>query len=158
MRKTKDYETIKVVSLKMVKENSVKYISSGEQITTKNQILNIVRPILQDSAIEKVIMIGVDTQNKPSVIHIQNGSVNQCSVYPQTIFKILLLSNCTNFFMIHNHPGNSLNASEGDWNITNVLLRASKLLDLNFLDHIIVNANLSDNISLRDSYRWDKNL
>lgn len=154
MRKTKDYETIKVVSLKMVKENSVKYISSGEQITTKNQILNIVRPILEDSAIERIIMIGVDTQNKPSVIHIQNGSVNQCAIYPQTLFKILLLSNCASFFIVHNHPSGSLIPSESDWKVTKSLKDAAKLFDITFIDHLIVNADLTKCTEMRSFARW----
>lgn len=147
----REQKSIKIVSLKMVQENRVKY---NTPITDKFSVKEICKPFLENAAIEKVVIIGLDAQNKPNVIHIFTGATEQCGVYPSTIMKILLLSNCLSFIMAHNHPAGSMSASGADKAFTKKLKEAGELLSINMLDSVIFNPDMSEMISLRENTEW----
>jgi DNA repair protein RadC len=146
-------KTIKLVSLKMVREQSVSYETEPLQnpLTNKNSVTQIAERYLKDSAIERFIVIGLNNSNKPNVVHIFDGSVNQCITSPGTIFKILLLSNCVSFIVAHNHPGDTLVGSSMDIRLSRKLKEASDLLEIRMLDSIIYNADCSLCTSLRET-------
>lgn len=146
----KNYATIKVVNLKMFRENTLKY----EVVSDKSIAINIAKPIFQNVAIERFCVIGLDNANTPTVIHINNGGISSCPVNPSTVFKILLLSNSAAFIIMHNHPSSTMIPSEQDWEITKRFKEVSKVLDIALLDHIIVNSDLTKSISLREFGRW----
>jgi DNA repair protein RadC len=143
--KNKTYKTVKMVSLKMVRENTVKY----SPIANSSDVHSICREVLLDSAVERFVIIGIDNGNKPVVIHIQDGSATSSPVFASTIFKILLLSNATRFFIAHNHPGGSHNFSEADFRSTEMLLKAGRLLEIGLLDHLLYFEDAS--ISMRST-------
>ena len=45
---------------------------------------------------------------------------------------------CNGFILAHNHPGNSLVASEPDIRLTERVKEAATLMDIKLFDHIIV--------------------
>jgi DNA repair protein RadC len=146
-------KTIKRVSLKMVREQSVSYETEPLQnpLTNKNSVTLIAEKFLKDSAIERFIVIGLDNNNIPSVVHVFDGGVNQCATYTGTIFKILLLANCVSFIVAHNHPGNTLVGSSMDIRLSRKLKEVSDLLEIKMLDSIIYNADCSLCTSLRET-------
>ena len=144
------YKICKIVSLKMIKEKSLKY----DIVTNPNDVISITKPLFEDSAVEKVVLVGLDTHNNPTVIYILTGSVNQCSVSIPTLMKVLLLANSTSAVLLHNHPADSLTPSQADWEITRRMKEACKLLEIYLQDHIIVNSDVSAHISLRTLSQW----
>jgi DNA repair protein RadC len=147
---SKNRTTVPIVSLRMVREQSVKYMP----MTVPADITQTIKPLLADSAVERLVVVGLDTQNRPTVIHITTGSTNQCSGFPSTILKIMLLANATAMILVHNHPGDTMRASECDWSFTKKMRCAAKTVDIDLLDSIIVNADCSDQISMRTNARW----
>lgn len=57
-----------------------------------------------------------------------------------------LLSGATGIFLAHNHPGGSMKPSRNDIAITKKMIAAAEVLDLRFLDHLIVNGELNSYI------------
>ena len=138
---------VKIVKLKMVREKSVKY---NKSISHAEDVAKMVRPMIKDSYREMVLVVGVDNSNTPTMIHVVSyGSPNQSPVYPASVFKPLLLSNSSGFIIIHNHPGSTLSPSSADREITNRLKELGKLLDIEILDHIILNSDCTDLYSMR---------
>ena len=83
---------------------------------------------------------------------ITEGTVNQCVVYPRVIIEKALKHGASAVILAHNHPGGCASASESDWQITERLHSAAKILEITLLDHIII---LPDKvISLKDQSRW----
>lgn len=80
------------------------------------------------------------------------GSTNGVTVNIKEVFQLALLTNATCIIVAHNHPSGKLKASESDKRITQKLMKASKLLDLTLLDHIIITSE--DFMSYSDS-RWE---
>lgn len=69
------------------------------------------------------------------------GTVNYSLVHPREIFKEAYLLGASALICIHNHPGGNPLPSEQDYNITNNLIEASKILGIKVLDHIIICKN-----------------
>ncbi len=58
-----------------------------------------------------------------------------------SLFKRILLSNANGFAIVHNHPSANPNPSNDDISLTNKIKEAAKLLDLRFIDHVIIAGN-----------------
>ena len=69
------------------------------------------------------------------------GTVNYSLVHPREIFKEAYLLGASAIICIHNHPGGNPLPSKQDYEITNNLIEASKILGVKLLDHIIICKN-----------------
>ena len=69
------------------------------------------------------------------------GTVNYSLVHPREIFKEAYLLGASAIICVHNHPGGNPLPSKQDFEITNNLIEASKILGVKFLDHIIITKN-----------------
>ncbi len=69
------------------------------------------------------------------------GTVNYSLVHPREIFKEAYLLGASAIICVHNHPGGNPIPSKQDYEITNNLIEASKILGVKFLDHVIICKN-----------------
>lgn len=53
----------------------------------------------------------------------------------------LCLNNCLRFIVVHNHPGSTLEASQGDKAVAQQFVELSRLTDFKILDCLIITAN-----------------
>ena len=96
---------------------------------------------------EVVMLICVNGQNKPiAVSQISHGTTNSSMLPMDNLFKRILLSGGVKFFLVHNHPSESLEPSQADITVTRRIVEASKLLGIEFLDHVIVTRNSSTSL------------
>jgi len=65
------------------------------------------------------------------------GLVNKTIVHPREVFADIIQDRAAAFAVAHNHPSGRLTPSLEDDEITTRLLKASEILGLHFLDHII---------------------
>ena len=65
------------------------------------------------------------------------GTLNITTVHPREIFREAFLLNAASFVIIHNHPSGDPLPSVPDIEITNQIEKISKIMGINFLDHII---------------------
>jgi DNA repair protein RadC len=94
---------------------------------------------LKDADQESLWVLGVDAKNKvrcKTMIHL--GGLDNCSVDPKIVFKRLIVSSSTSFILVHNHPSGNPEPSHDDIRLTTALKEGSKILDIKFLDHVIV--------------------
>ena len=104
---------------------------------------------------EYVAVLFLDNSNHiMATEEITEGTVNQCVVYPRVIIEKALKHGASAVILAHNHPGGCANASESDWQITERLYSAAKILEITLLDHIIILPNKV--ISLKDQSRWPR--
>jgi len=57
------------------------------------------------------------------------------------IISSALLSNVTRIAVAHNHPSGTLRPSGADRALTNKIMEAGKVLDIQLLDHIILTSD-----------------
>lgn len=126
-------------SIKLVRETTAQY--NNNNIKNITDIIKLVDNIedIKNNDVENAYIICLNNKNVPvNYSLIAKGTINASMIDPKTIFKTILLSNASAFIMIHNHPSGDPTPSKQDYEITNILEKASKLLDIKFLDHIVI--------------------
>lgn len=76
------------------------------------------------------------------------GNVSGSLVRVGELFKEAIKLNASGIIVVHNHPSGDYTPSPDDLHLTNEIVAAGKLLDIDVLDHIIVNRDSFT--SLRD--------
>ena len=118
---------VDIVSIKMVKEKSIKY--EKRKITSPSDAEILCRNFLDDSDREKLIAISLDTKNQPTNINVVSiGSLNSSIVHPREVFKLAILSNANSIIISHNHPSGDPTQSREDINITKRLKECGELI------------------------------
>jgi len=74
-------------------------------------------------------------------IDLFRGTLNQTSVYPREVVKLVLRHNAAAVVLAHNHPSGVREPSSSDEFITRDLRDALALIDVKVLDHFIVPAH-----------------
>lgn len=93
--------------------------------------------IIEYSEQFKVILL--NRANKVlGISSISNGGISCTIIDPKIIFAIALKAGASAIIMIHNHPSGNLMPSEADIKLTDKIVRAGKLLDINIHDHLII--------------------
>ena len=67
------------------------------------------------------------------------GGLNSATVDMKVLFRECFLMNCCSAFIVfHNHPSGDPAPSSADTNVTRKIREAARIIDLEFLDHIVV--------------------
>lgn len=91
---------------------------------------------------EQLRVILLNTRNHVlDVKTIYQGSLNSSQVRVGEIFKPAIKHNAAAIIVVHNHPSSDPSPSPQDIAITKAILQAGKLLDIQFLDHLIIGGN-----------------
>lgn len=72
------------------------------------------------------------------VLLISEGGVSGCTADPKQIFQGALKLNASGIVLCHNHPSGNMTPSPQDNALTARLKTASKVLEIELLDHIIL--------------------
>ena len=137
------------VRLKLTDKESV---FSREVIDTPEKAVSVLAPVLAELDREEVCVVNLDGKGRPinfSVVSI--GSVNTSFVTGRELYKSAILSNAAAMIMLHNHPSSDLKMSMSDRNITEKMMYAGILLDIDFYDHIIVAGRTGELFSMREN-------
>ena len=81
----------------------------------------------------------LDTRNKlirDEVIAI--GTLNASLAHPREIFHPAVDSHAAAILLVHNHPSGDPSPSKDDIELTKQVTKASKILDIEVLDHVII--------------------
>lgn len=81
----------------------------------------------------------VDTRNKlvrDEVIAI--GTLNASLAHPREVFHPAIESHAAAIILVHNHPSGDPSPSKDDIELTKQIYKASKILDIEILDHVII--------------------
>ena len=93
----------------------------------------------KDSDREQFLTICLDTRNNVLSIEITSiGTLTANLVHPREVFKTAVLQNAAGIIIAHNHPSGDATPSEDDIKITKNLFEASKIMDIQLLDHLVV--------------------
>ncbi len=66
------------------------------------------------------------------------GTISSASVHPREVVKEALRTNAAAVIISHNHPSGNLEPSAADQAMTQQLMAALKLVDVQVMDHVIV--------------------
>lgn len=69
------------------------------------------------------------------------GTVNRALIHPREVFADAVAEHASGIICCHNHPCDQCYPSDADIESTNILHKASSILGISFLDHIIITKN-----------------
>jgi DNA repair protein RadC len=69
------------------------------------------------------------------------GTVDSCFFHPRDIFRFACKSNASSLIIAHNHPSENAQPSIEDYRITKTVIKASRILSIPVVDHLIVTKN-----------------
>jgi len=92
----------------------------------------------------------LDAQLKPiRYIEQAMGTLGHASIYPREVVKTALRLNAAAVVMAHNHPSGNPEPSSADLAMTRQLKQALALVDVRFIDHIVVSATGTTSLAER---------
>ena len=89
--------------------------------------LEVVRVVLLDSRLRCITRLDVS-----------KGTVNESVAYPREILRPAITHPSFGFVLVHNHPSGLANPSAADLQFTKRIADGARILNINFLDHVIV--------------------
>jgi DNA repair protein RadC len=114
---------------------------------------DIVRLVQADMSVldhEQLWILLLDTKNRVVRIVPQYiGSLNQSTVRIAELFKAAIKENCAAIAVVHNHPSGDPTPSPEDVRVTQDLVEAGRLLDVEVVDHVIIGRGRTPWTSLR---------
>jgi len=88
---------------------------------------------------EVVRVVLLDVQHRCiTKVDISKGTVNESLAHPREIFRPAITHSAYGFVLVHNHSSGVASPSEADLQLTERLVSAAGILQINFLDHVIV--------------------
>ena len=88
---------------------------------------------------ESVVVVVMNTRLRPYAWHrVSLGTVNESHCHPREVFRPVLAAAAYGFALMHNHPSGDASPSRSDEAITRRMVEVSNLLQIRFIDHVIV--------------------
>jgi DNA repair protein RadC len=113
----------------------------GESLNSPQATKQYLQLLLAGHTREVFGMLFLDNQHRVIVFEeLFQGTIDGTSVYPRVVVEQALMHHAAAVIATHNHPAGVCKPSNADRQITKKLQDALALLDIRFLDHIIVSA------------------
>jgi len=130
--------SVPLYSVRLVRESSITFMHPAIKSAdiAYDFLCNIGLP---DKASEEFYALYLNTKNQIiGVEMISRGTLNASLVHPREVFKGALLANANSIMVAHNHPSGNTEPSNADIKVTELLVKAGELLDVQVLDHLVV--------------------
>jgi DNA repair protein RadC len=75
------------------------------------------------------------------ITNVYAGSLNAAVVRVGEVFREAVRANSASIIVVHNHPSGDPTPSPEDVHVTEMLVEAGRLLDIEVLDHLIIGRN-----------------
>jgi len=112
---------------------------SRQKMDSPQLIFELLGAEMRALAKESLRVVLLDT--KLQLIKVQEvsvGSLNESVAHPREVFQPALIHSAYAFILVHNHPSGDPSPSDADRRLTIRLSEASKLLQVQMLDHVII--------------------
>jgi DNA repair protein RadC len=145
MKELKSFKGLGIAKIAQIKASfelgkRVLIEKAQDQIFNSAQnVYNYFFPKLNGLKKEVFITALLDTKLKLiKEVKVSEGTLNHSVVHPREIFKEALRHSAYAVILIHNHPSGDPTPSKEDIEITKKLMKASEILEIPLLDHIII--------------------
>lgn len=112
------------------------------QVRSPADVANLL--MLEMGLLEQEHLRAVLLDTKNVVLRVANvyaGNLNTAVVRVGEVFREAIRSNCASIIVVHNHPSGDPTPSPEDVRVTEQLVEAGRLLDIEVLDHLVIGRN-----------------
>jgi DNA repair protein RadC len=109
------------------------------ELTHPDQIYRFMAPQMQSLKVESLRVLSLDSRLRCQQVHeVTTGSSNQTLAIVRDVLRPVLLNQCPNFAIVHNHPSGDPTPSQADLRFTEKIVEAAALMELQVTDHLII--------------------
>jgi DNA repair protein RadC len=139
-----------VVSFSVVRESAEEKAGTRPVLSEPTAVTALARQIIADDAKEHFWILMLNAQNRLVAGHeVSTGTLSASLVHPREVFgPALRVMGVSSLVLLHNHPSGDPVPSPEDLRLTRQLVDASKLLDLQIHDHVIIGNGTDAYVSL----------
>lgn len=146
LMKLKGIGQVKAVKIKCLAELSRRMSKErardGLSFNSPSSVAAYYMEELRHEKREKVLLVLLDSKGLVlKELTISMGTVNASLVSTREIFIEVLKAEAVGIVLLHNHPSGNPMPSDKDEEITSMIKKCAKLLDIKFVDHIIIGDN-----------------
>jgi len=128
-----------IAALEVGRRRSETEEKPAEFIRSSKDAWNLMRRHLVDLNHEEFWMLLVGRSSKVLGKElVSKGGLSNTIADPKIIFGTALQYQATGIILVHNHPSGNLKPSQSDIELTKKLTAASRLLEIQVLDHLII--------------------
>ncbi|MBI4233699.1 MAG: DNA repair protein RadC [Chloroflexi bacterium] len=108
-------------------------------IRSPQDVANLVQGEMAFLEQEHLRVVLLNTRNQVlGVQEVYVGNVGSAVLRPGEVFRPAVRENCPAVIVVHNHPSGDPTPSPDDVQVTQQLVQAGRLLDIELLDHVVV--------------------
>ena len=110
----------------------------NKKIQAARDIFEYMAGRIPDETKEHLFVLHLNTKNqiiKPELISV--GTLNAALIHPREVFKAAIKESSHAIILVHNHPSGDVEPSNADKQVTELLKKASALIQIDLLDHVI---------------------
>jgi DNA repair protein RadC len=141
-----------IAALELGRRRNLSMALKSNKITSSQEAFAMLSPVLSDKTTEEFWLLSLKKNLVKNIRNISKGGLDASLVDIRLLMKILLEEEATAFIVAHNHPSGSLVPSQSDKSLTQKIKEASNLLQIQFLDHLIIGNNdyysFADNLNM----------
>lgn len=121
--------------------NNEKFYTERKALTKPEAIYNLCKPMVYYQQ-EKLAVICLNIRMELiSKTEVFVGEISSVMIQPREIFKTAFIKNAYAFILVHNHPSGYCEASDDDIIATKAIADGARLLNILFVDHVIVGSD-----------------
>lgn len=125
--------------VKLVSVEQMPSVTEEVPVYGPNDAANIARSMLERKDREHFIVMHLNGAHRIASCEVVSvGTLTDAQIHPREVFKGALLANAACIVCAHNHPSGSLEPSDADRRVFDVLAKAGKVLGVSLLDFLIV--------------------
>ncbi len=144
---------VKAIQLKAVCELAQRMSKKQKcdiQIKYPKDVANLFMDEYKFEKAETLKLVVLNNKNYIlKVIDIAKGVINQVIVDIKEILKEVIRLQANKMIIVHNHPSGDATPSKNDIEFTKKLIKASEIMDIKLLDHIIIGYDKYESIFSR---------
>ena len=131
--------------IRLIKDAGSRYLFQASQLRISREnvedLIEYCRLRMGSLQDEEFHMFSFDTQFKLIREDIlSEGTIDQTIVYPRKVVELALKNKASSIIFCHNHPDGNLEPSNQDKTLTRALQLATKTVNINVYDHLIISS------------------
>jgi len=125
--------------LRMAQQLARQRLAKGRLLTSPDQVISHLQVLLQHYEHEVFALLLLDSKHRVlSFQELFRGTLDEASVHPREVVKLVLAHNAAAVVLVHNHPSGDPEPSQADRQLTKTLKEALSLVGTRTLDHVVV--------------------
>jgi DNA repair protein RadC len=111
----------------------------NKKIQAASDIFEYMSGRVPDETKEHLFVLHLNTKNqiiKTELVSV--GTLNAALIHPREVFKAAIRESSHAIILVHNHPSGDVEPSNADKQVTELLKKASTVIQIELLDHVII--------------------